>query len=197
MSLSSGGYTMNKHGWHLVSSFESLTGAAAFRIATDRVSRLRLPVARCVNGDGDQALLVSFNDFSGAGPPEVVCHLWSSYRVPITEADWLVIVSRATDIEALLAVVEHEGPAHVRPQWLAVPLPEEQEAQALTAAPIAGRLELGSGADSPHTLELHALPQPSVAQQLRQASPAQKIPEGPDNLQRRAAWFGRKSGPVK
>jgi hypothetical protein len=55
---------------------------------------------------------------------------------------------------------------------------------------------LRGGGGQPYALELHALARPSVAQQLRQASPAGKIPEGPDNLRRRADWFGRKSGPV-
>jgi hypothetical protein len=163
---------MNDHNWHLVSSFETLTGPAAFRIAADRVGRLRLPVARFVNGAGEQALAVPFSDFCSAGQPEVVCHLTPSDRQPTTEADWLVIVSRATDVEALLGVVENKGPARVRPQWLAASPSGEHETQGRNAGPVAGRLELRSDADSTHTLELHALPGlPSRSSFARRARP--------------------------
>jgi len=176
---------MSENNWRIVSSFENPSTVEILQPVEDCVTRAQKRVFRFQHGS-DQALLVDLATLCAAAAA-AACHFEPSFRLPIPSGDWVVIVSSPTHLEALISAAEQK---QYKPRWLAIP-PNRTPASG-TPGIVAGRLSLAG-----QSFELRSLVELSAAERLRRAGPAQRILEGPDNLQRRGEWFKRKSGPAK
>ena len=178
--------------WQFVSGFGDLTGNEPFRCA-DELARLLRADARRLKAEALCALLVPFHDFCSPSEPRITWRLSSPFVDVLGAADRLLVISGASAreaVEELLGYLERTS-SEPAPQWLAEPAGEGPESPSEEPAR-AGHIVLDCGVR--HEFSLSPLGSTVTARRLRGAGRNPKIPEGPDNLSRREAWFRGKSG---
>jgi len=179
--------------WRSVSAFGDLLGSKPFRCAEELALHLGAG-ARRLQAEALCALLVPFHGFCSPSDPRISWRLSSPFADALGTDDRLLVISGAAVREAIEELLDYleRASSEPAPQWLAEPAGERPRLESREPA-TAGQMVLDCGAR--YEFGLSPLGSAVTARLLRQAGPNPKIPEGPDNLRRREAWFRRKSAP--
>jgi len=125
----------------------------------------------------------------------------------IDPSDQMVFVSTVQEegfIEAVFSLLNGNTPGISPPCWAGVVESSTMEqlwSQVLGDLGVStpsGTIRLQQGSSSPMVFKLYRIPpaQDRFKESLARG-PARKVPEGPDNLRRRAEWFRRRAGPPR
>jgi hypothetical protein len=196
------------HDWHIVTEFTGVTGPAedAFDCLDAFIDAAGLPCTRLQCDSTSRAVVLrlgalctatkSFNDTM------LIASMPDTPIDPEEEVIFVAATGETGNLEHLFALLDSGTGNMRRPNWAGV-LTSSVGAQTWLAALSGlgvseprGTLRLQEKTGAVLVFDLYRIPpHPTQSRQALARGAAQKIPEGPDNLQRRAKWFQRRSGP--
>jgi hypothetical protein len=195
------------HGWHLVSEFTGVAGPAegAFDRLEAFIDSAGLPCTRLQCDSTSRALMLRLGALCTAtkscNDTLLIASMPDTPIVPEEKIMFVAVTGETDSLEHLFALLD-SGTGLRRPDWAGVltsSVTDQSWLAALSRLGVSeprGTLKFQEQTGAVLVFDLYRIPpHPTQLRQTLARDAAQKIPEGPDNLQRRAKWFQHRSGP--